>query len=85
MTGNLIIMWKYPEKPFCLKGFLIQFSDSGRIDDFNTLVSDTKSINNFHILPKTTQGWYRIRALDFFDQEVIEIVGPYSVPKLFQH
>ena len=82
MTGNLIIMWKYPEKPFCLKGFLIQFSKSGRFDDFETIVFDTKSINNFSVLPETALGWYRIRALDFFD---LGIVGPYSVPKLFQH
>ena len=82
MTGNLIIMWKYPDKSFCLKGFLIQFSKSGQFDNFETIVSDTKSINNFYILPKTAQGWYKIRALDFFD---LEIDGPYSIPKLFQH
>ena len=83
MTGNLIIMWKYPNKPFCLKGFLIQVSESGHFDQFYTLVSDTKSVNNFYFLPKIMEGWYRIRALDFFDQDIIGIIGPYSVPTMF--
>ena len=82
MSENLIIMWKYPDKPLCVKGFLIQYSDLGRIDDFQTIISDTESINNFHFLPKIMNGWYRIRALGFFEPEFSRS-GPFSVPILF--
>ena len=46
--------------------------------------AQTESVNNFHILPETTDGWYRIGALDFFHQESSGIIGPFSVPKLFR-
>ena len=35
-------------------------------------------------MPETTDGWYRIGALDFFHQESSGIIGPFSVPKLFR-
>ena len=76
-------MWKYPEKPFCLKAFLIQFSESGRFEEFHTIIADTKSVNNFHFLPRILDGWYRIRAIGFFDQDITGNIGPYSVPAMF--
>ena len=75
--GNLIIFWKYPSQTWCLDTFLIEFSDTGHFDDFHVL-TQTDSVNNFHILEEKRTGWYRIQARNFFGR-----CGPYSVPDYF--
>ena len=72
--GNLVLMWKYSSPPHCLDSFLIEYSPTGRINDFQLLES-SQSVNNFHILKTQAHGWYRISAKNFFGD-----IGPYSVP-----
>ena len=66
-------MWKYSNPPHCLDTFLIEYSPTGRIDDFQ-LMESSQSVNNFHILKTKGNGWYRICAKSVFGN-----MGPYSV------
>ena len=73
-TETLLIFWKYPSKPYCIDSFDLEFSLNGFFWDFKR-VEKTMSLNNFHFVSEAKEGWYRIRALSYYEEG-----GPYSVP-----
>lgn len=77
-TKNLLLMWKYPTGPHCLDTFIIEWSHNGLFDTFQVL-EETKSVNNFHYLTHIRDGWYRIRARNYWN-----VFGPYSIPVYFR-
>ena len=74
-----LLTWDYRSRVNCLKGFQVWRSDE--LDGNYVILNENQlGIVLFHHLREAKKGWYKIRAIDFWDRE-----GPFSAPYFLTH
>ena len=80
-NAQLMISWKYDQGSNCLHNFILEFSKSGRMNDYKVINNMDDSINNFFdyfLSEGSFVGWYRVQPIDVWKRS-----GPRSPPSYY--